>query len=289
MDFVALDFETANEDLASICQIGLVRFCGGKIVDTYSTFVDPEDFFSSINTEIHGIRPSDVRGAPNFPEIYPDISTFINQSIVVSHTHFDRSAWNKTLERYALPMLDVTWLDSARVARRAWERYAKSGYGLSNIARDLGIVFQHHDALEDARAAGLILLKAIEETSISVNDWLLRVNRPIKPHTSTKRIKSIKREGNIEGFLYGETIAFTGTLSIARQDAADMAAQAGCNVSTGVTQKTTLLVVGDQDISALVPNENKSRKHVKAEKLISEGYSIRILQESDFKRLVASE
>ena len=28
MDFVALDFETANEDRGSACEIGLVRFSG---------------------------------------------------------------------------------------------------------------------------------------------------------------------------------------------------------------------------------------------------------------------
>jgi DNA polymerase-3 subunit epsilon len=53
-----------------------------------------------------------------------------------------------------------------------------------------------------------------------------------------------------------------------------------------VTKKTTLLVVGDQDIKKLGGNE-KSSKHRKAEELIQQGHAIRILCESDFRFLVS--
>ena len=77
---------------------------------------------------------------------------------------------------------------------------------------------------------------------------------------------------------------FTGALEICRCEAAIMAAQIGCQVDSRVTQKTTILVVGDQDIKRLAGHE-KSSKHRKAEYLISKGQSIRILRESDFKEL----
>ena len=66
MSFVALDVETANPDMSSICQIGIVRFEGGKPVETWSSLVDPEDWFDDSNVAIHGIEEKDVRGAPNF-------------------------------------------------------------------------------------------------------------------------------------------------------------------------------------------------------------------------------
>ncbi len=50
-------------------------------------------------------------------------------------------------------------------------------------------------------------------------------------------------------------------------------------------KKTTILVVGDQDITKLAGKE-KSLKHRKAEGLITKGQPIRILRESDFKELV---
>jgi len=81
-----------------------------------------------------------------------------------------------------------------------------------------------------------------------------------------------------------EVIVFTGSLSVPRQDAADLAAEAGCRVEDGVTKHTTMLVVGDQDLRILADHE-KSTKHIKAERLIEKGQSIRILRESDFMRM----
>ena len=53
MDFVAIDVETANADMASICQIGLAKFKDGKLVEEWSSLVDPEDYFDFINVDIH--------------------------------------------------------------------------------------------------------------------------------------------------------------------------------------------------------------------------------------------
>ena len=78
---------------------------------------------------------------------------------------------------------------------------------------------------------------------------------------------------------------FTGALEIPRREAADLASGVGCTVAEGVTKKTTLLVVGDQDISKLAGKE-KSSKHLKAEQLIQKGHNLRIIKESDFKELV---
>jgi len=79
---------------------------------------------------------------------------------------------------------------------------------------------------------------------------------------------------------------FTGRISIPRPEAADMATHAGCSVKTGVSGKTTLLVVGVQNMDRLA-GYDKSTKHRKAEALIDQGKSIRILSEQDFKALVA--
>ena len=282
MDFVAIDVETANADLASICQIGVASVQLGKVVDQWSTLIDPEDFFDPINIEIHGIDESRVNGAPTFADVYPVLQSRTDNAVIVSHTSFDRVALAGAFERYGLPAGAQVWLDSARVARRAWpEKYAARGYGLANVAADLGISFKHHDAGEDARAAAEIVLRACEVTAMDIETWIARVQRPIFPESAAP----IRREGNPEGVLYGENLVFTGALEIPRREAADLAAAAGCNVESGVTKKTTLLVVGDQDVTKLA-GHSKSSKHRKAETLIEKGQPIRILRETDFKNLV---
>lgn len=287
MRFVAIDVETANPNLSSICQVGLAVFDGGALVDTWDTLIDPQDFFDDMNIFIHGIDESVVEGAPTWSEVYPKLSQMMSGAIVVSHTSFDKTAINLACECNNTAKIECRWLDSAKVVRRAWpELFGFKGYGLRNVADHFGINFEHHDAVEDARAAGEILCKACDHTGLSLDDWFFRILSPIDPSISNKKSNSpITREGSAEGSLFGNVIVFTGALSIPRNEAADLAAIAGCDVGANVTKKTTLLVVGDQDIKKLA-GRDKSNKHLKAEELIKQGHGIRILGESDFRKLV---
>jgi DNA polymerase-3 subunit epsilon len=284
MEFVALDFETANADISSICQIGLVHFKDGTLQEEWKTYVDPEDFFDEINISIHGIDETTVKGAPNLRDISSRICSYLDNRIAVCHTHFDRVALHKACEKYSLRMPTCTWLDSARVTRRTWDQCAYKGYGLGNVCAILGYQFVQHDALEDAKAAAHVLLAAIEKTGIDLQGWLKRVKQPIDPSVS-----NISRKGNPDGFLYGEVLVFTGTLEVTRREAADMVANTGCAVATGVTKNTTIVVVGDVDARKLAPGQVKYSKHRKAEKLIAQGYPIKIYRESDFKALILAE
>lgn len=283
MRFTAIDVETANPDLASICQIGVVAFKDGRIDHTWQTLIDPEDDFDAMNVAIHGIDDRSVKGAPTFPEIIDTLSDLLKEQVVASHTAFDRIALGRATEKYGLAQWDSIWLDTAQVVRRTWPQWAWKGYGLANVASFLGIEFRHHDAHEDARAAGEILIQAMGETGLSLDAWIDRIRKPID---LTKGESSrITREGHPDGPLAGEVMVFTGALSMPRRQAADLAARAGCMVAGSVTKDTTLLVVGDQDIRRLYGQE-KSAKHRKAEQLIAKGQSIRILIESDFMQLV---
>jgi len=290
VNFVVIDVETANADLASICQVGIASFRDGALAESWVSLVNPKDYFSSFNVAIHHIDEHQVKGAPTWREIFPEVASRLHGRITVSHTPFDRGALAGACNRYGLTACECRWLDSARVVRIAWPSFAKSGYGLSNVAAHFGIEYQAHDALEDARCAGLLLLRAIAETGLNTEQWLVRAEQPIhfssQEHPFIHWPASCKRDGNPEGELYGQIIVFTGSLSVFRQDAADLAAAAGCRVDDGVTKHTTMLVVGDQDLRMLSGHE-KSTKHMKAERLIEKGQPIRILGESDFMRIVS--
>jgi DNA polymerase-3 subunit epsilon len=286
IDFIAVDVETANADLASICQIGIANVRSGRVMGVSSYLIDPEDFFDQINISIHGIDETMIEGAPRFIDVFGEIDGLI-AGVAASHTAFDRAAITRAAEKYEIHFRERVWLDTARVARRAWpEKYAKRGYGLANVASDLGIDFRHHDAGEDARAAAEILIRACEEASLDIDGWLRRVRQPISPVSSAGSFERTQREGDPEGPLFGEVVVFTGALQMPRREAADLAAAIGCSVESGVTKKTTLLVVGDQDVRRLAGHE-KSSKHRKAESLIETGQPIRILRESDFEKLVS--
>lgn len=280
MDFVSIDVETANPNMASICQIGIVEFVGGHEVRSDSIFVDPRTWFDPINISIHGIDEKAVRGSPTFGQIHDRLHEWTAGRTVVCHTHFDRTAVTQACKAAQRDALSCTWLDSARVARRAWPQFAQRGYGLANVAAHCGITFRHHDAREDARAAGLIILKAIEQSGRDLAEWVYRASRSISEG------QSIRRLGDGDGSLVGEVIVFTGALTVPRREAADLAAKAGADVHPGVTKSTTVLVVGDQDISKL-NGASKSGKHRKAETLITAGQPIRVIGETDFMTLAS--
>jgi len=160
LDFVAVDVETANSDISSICQIGIAVVRSSRIIDVWTQLIDPNDFFDPYNTAIHSIDGNMVRGCPKFEEICDKIAGYLGE-VVVSHTLFDQRALSKAFRKSGKPFYCKTWIDSAQVARRAWpDKYSIRGYNLGNVARDLGIRFRHHDAGEDARAAAEIILKA---------------------------------------------------------------------------------------------------------------------------------
>jgi len=284
MSFVALDVETANADLSSICQIGLARYEDRRLESSWRSLINPEDEFDPINIAIHGITEEAVKNAPTIPEVANELQRQIASEVVVCHTHFDRVAVSQAFLRYRLDTPDWRWLDTAKVARRTWEQFAERGYGLGSICEYLGHDFRHHDALEDAKACACIMIAAMEKTGLGIPEWLKRVEQPIG--MSSQGVPgSVARVGRPDGVLHGEVMVFTGSLGLPRRQAADLAAGVGCDVADSVTKNTTILVVGDQDVRKLAGRE-KSSKHRKAESLIMAGQGIRILRETDFLALI---
>lgn len=283
MEFFAVDVETANADMASICSIAIAKFLDGNLVEEWHSLINPDDFFDAMNISIHGIDEVSVSNSPKYFEVAPVIAHYLQGCVVVTHTQFDRVAIRQASARWKLDQPDCRWIDSARVARRAWPECARSGYGLANVCKLIGHSFQHHDALEDAKAAGKVLVAAMEKTSLGLDGWLARVNEPISAKSGRS---TLARESKTDGPLQGEVVVFTGALTISRQEAADLAASVGGSVATGVTRKTTLLVVGDTDVARLAGHE-KSSKHRKAEQLIAEGAALRIIRETDFLELLS--
>ena len=178
-DFIAIDLETANPNPWSICQIGVASFDNGALSGEWMTYVDPGERFNRDNVAVHGITEAAVRGWPRLPEVADRLAESLNDRIVVSHSPFDRVALERAFDRHNIGRLECSWLDSVQVARRAWEGFSKRGFGLENLCRLLGYRYQRHDALGDAKAAGVVVLAAIEQTGIELHQWLQRVELPV--------------------------------------------------------------------------------------------------------------
>ena len=158
VNFVAIDFETANAQADSACSVGLVKVRDGAIVDEAVHLIrTPTRQF--LFTYIHGLSWSDVAEADDFGALWPRIAPmFEGADFLAAHNaSFDRGVLRACCARYGLDMPSQPFRCTVQIARRAWNiRPTK----LSDVCRELVIPLNHHEALSDARACAQIVLAA---------------------------------------------------------------------------------------------------------------------------------
>ncbi|MEG8024585.1 exonuclease domain-containing protein [Sphingomonas aurantiaca] len=218
-DFVVIDVETACSRVSSICQVGIVGFKDGREIFDYETLLDPRDEFNVFNTRIHGIAAHHVVGKPSFSDIHAVVHGHLSGRTTVAHSYFDKGALAAACRIHDRAMIETTWLDSVRVAKRAWPDLESHRLGV--LARYLGIEHRHHDALSDARAAGWVIVKAIDHTGLSLADWL-----------ALPRVAGPAPRAAADGPLRGERVAILGEPRDGKL--AHLAASLGARVMTGV-------------------------------------------------------
>jgi DNA polymerase-3 subunit epsilon len=272
-DFVAVDVETASAGRHTICQLGAVAFHAGREVFAEEFLIDPRCGFEPFNTRLHGIAAGHVRGAPHFGEAYGRIGRLLADRIVVAHSDFDRQALSEACEQHRLPAFLCRWLDSVGVARRTWPDLRD--HKLSTLADHFGIGFRHHSAVEDARLAGIVVSRAMDELGLGIEDWFARPKA-----RSFSRSEKLARVGAEEGPLVGETVVMTGDFAASKGEMADQIQAAGGSVAASVSRKTTMLVLGRQDPSTFAGKE-KSSKHLRAEELLAAGQRLVIISEAE--------
>jgi DNA polymerase-3 subunit epsilon len=160
MDFVAIDFETANELRSSPCAIGLAIVRKGEFVQNISKLIRPPDLrFNAINISIHGIRPRDVAEQPEFPEVWESLRCHLEDAVLVAHNAaFDMSVLRYTLAHYGISHAPFRYHCTYQISKKLWPGLVN--HKLDSVSRKLGITFQHHDACEDARACAEIAKQA---------------------------------------------------------------------------------------------------------------------------------
>lgn len=98
--FAAVDFETATSEHSSACAVGVVVFEQSSVVDELRLLIRPPDNrYSSFNTDLHGIGPSDTENSPEFPEVWERVAKMLNGRLVVAHnTAFDMSVLRRSAD-----------------------------------------------------------------------------------------------------------------------------------------------------------------------------------------------
>lgn len=155
-DFVAIDFETADQGRDSACSVGLVRVQAGKITQTVIQLIRPPRQ-TFIFTEVHRLRWQDVKDKPEFKNVYPIIQRFISpvDQLYAHWASFDQAVMNSCCIASKLEPPKQPWGCTVELAKMTWGlRHAK----LPQVCELLKIELNHHEALSDATACAKIVL-----------------------------------------------------------------------------------------------------------------------------------
>ena len=183
LNFTAIDFETANGSPASPCAVGLVKVSEGKIVDTFSTLIQPpypNDWFAAGNIRVHGINPEDVISAPSWNQALGQMLEFIDGDDLIAHNAgFDMGVLRASIELIDGQIPALRYGCSLIMARKT---YNLESYKLNQVASAIGHEeFDHHDALADSDACARIVIHMSHRHGVSSLDELAKLtNHTIK-------------------------------------------------------------------------------------------------------------
>jgi DNA polymerase-3 subunit epsilon len=160
-NFVAIDFETADQGRDSACAVGLVTVRSGTIVNRESHLIRPPRS-SFIFSYIHGIEWSHVAKKPTFAELWPTLKKGLAGAdyLAAHNASFDKGVLNACCAAAGLKVPATPFICTVKLARRAWDIRPTT---LPDVCRHLRLKLKHHDALSDAEACASIVLAAAKD------------------------------------------------------------------------------------------------------------------------------
>lgn len=293
MDFISIDFETANSYRGSACALGVVEYQNNQKVREWKWLIKPRDLrFDDFNSQLHGITQDDVINEPEFDVIYNnELKEILDGKLAISHyASFDLSVLRLLTEDYNLEPPNLECLCTYEYSKRALKQL--SSYSLYSLASSLDVNYNMSDTLSSATACANAFIKIN-----NINDVISKEDIFNKMFLKSYIVNSSGFHGknllvqgsaveNPESPFYQKEVVFTGKIeAMSRSEALQVVKNIGGIPGKGVTLNTNFLVVGGYD-SIRYGFDHKSTKILKAEKYIQNGQEIELLNEEDFMRMI---
>lgn len=173
--YAIIDVETTGGKAGRdrITEVAIVRHDGVKVIDEWSSLVNPERYIPAGITELTGITQEMVADAPKFYEIAKEVVKRTEGAIFVAHNaRFDYSFIREEFRRLGYTFTRKN-LCTVRLSRQAFP--GLPGYGLGRLCDYFGIANEaRHRALGDAAATAFLLEKILhrEENQESAHNLI---------------------------------------------------------------------------------------------------------------------
>ena len=160
---VVFDIETTGFSPLKnrIIEIGAVRVEEGRIVDKFSSFVNPDVPIPFEIEKLTGINDNMVLDAPKIDRVLPEFLEFCRGAVMVAHNAgFDISFIKENARQQGLEF-NPTVLDTVSLARVLLPNLNR--FKLDTVAKELKInLANHHRAVDDAGATAEIFVRFIK-------------------------------------------------------------------------------------------------------------------------------
>lgn len=170
--FIVVDVETNGSDPLRnrITEIACLKVQGGKIVEEFSSLVNPHQYIPPFIAQMTGISNQMAEEAPEVSSILPALRRLMpnDKTVFVAHNvRFDWSFIRHTFMRENKPLDELQQLCTYKLAKKILPTEMKKNVG--SLANYFNInIKNRHRAYDDAKATALILLEFLE---IAENDF----------------------------------------------------------------------------------------------------------------------
>ncbi len=161
--YAIIDIESTGGKATTdrITEVGILLVENGKVIDEFTSLVNPERSIPFFITKITGINNKMVEDAPRFYEIAKRLIEITEDAIFVAHNvNFDYNFFKEEFRQLGYDYKRKT-LCTVKLSRRAFP--GLKSYSLGNLIKHFDIeVVDRHRAMDDARATTIIFQSIID-------------------------------------------------------------------------------------------------------------------------------
>lgn len=160
LNFIAIDFETANSKQDSACAMAIV-LVKNNIVEKRLKFLIKPPYYDFTFTHIHTITWQDVCNCLNFEDTWSKVADILDsvQFIAAHNAKFDKGVLVACCKSYNIKLPQIPFVCTVEISRYIWKIYPTN---LPSVCSALGIALDHHEPLSDAEACAEIVLKGLQ-------------------------------------------------------------------------------------------------------------------------------
>jgi DNA polymerase-3 subunit epsilon len=200
--YAIIDVETTGKGIngTRITEICAVRLCNGKIIDKFTSLVNPQEYIPAFITSLTGIDDALVADAPLFSEIADRVIEITQDAIFVAHNvNFDYNMLRGEFQRLGHNFIRKK-LCTVRLSRKLIP--GLFSYSLGNLCSSINIPLNNRHRAEGDTDATVILFKRIldlDEEGIVINAFLNVRSKEatLPPHLPARTIEELPESTGI--------------------------------------------------------------------------------------------